>query len=215
MEKSQVAIIIPAFNEEDTIANVVVATQKYGIVIVVNDASTDNTKKIALKAGAILVDHQENLGYDEALNSGFKKASELQSDIAITFDADGQHDEQLLQDYISLIEQGFDVVIGVRNKFQRFAERVFSWVSKRKWNISDPLCGMKAYRMSVYKQLGHFDSYNSIGTELTIYTASHRGKIAQIEIRTKERKGKPRFGSGLRSNITIFRALWTSCRKYL
>lgn len=214
MGKYQVAIIIPAFNEKDTIANVVVAAKRYGTVIVVNDASTDDTKKVALKAGAILVDHQENLGYDGALNSGFKKASRLNFDVAITFDADGQHDAQLLQDYISLIEQGFDVVVGVRDKFQRFSEWVFSRVSSWRWKISDPLCGMKAYRMSLYRQLGYFDSYNSIGTELAIYAASRQDKIAQIDIRIKERKDRPRFGSGFRSNIIILRALWTSYRRY-
>jgi len=214
MDRSQVAIIIPAFNEESTIAEVVALVKGQGVVIVVNDASTDNTKEIAAKAGAILVNHFQNLGYDSALNSGFKKASELQLDVAITFDADGQHDEHLIENYVALIDQGFEVVVGARDRFQRFSERLFSIVSNWKWGIVDPLCGMKAYRMSIFKQLGHFDTYGSIGTELAIYAAHRSLKIAQQPIKIKERKDTPRFGGGFRSNIIILRALWLGCRRY-
>ena len=99
MDKSQVAIVIPAFNEESTISNVVQSVTQYGVVIVVNDTSTDKTEQMAEGAGAILVNHKENKGYDGALNSGFAKAKELNCDIVITFDADGQHNEEYIQEY--------------------------------------------------------------------------------------------------------------------
>ena len=88
MGKYKIAIIIPAFNEEVTIFRVVQSVRGYGEVIVVNDASTDETEKIAEKAGAILVNHKNNEGYDAALNSGFAKAGELNCDVVITFDAE-------------------------------------------------------------------------------------------------------------------------------
>ena len=85
MDKYQIAIVIPAFNEEATIFNVVQSVKKYGAVIVVDDASTDETKKIAKNAGAIVVSHQKNKGYDGALNSGFAKADELNYKAIIRF----------------------------------------------------------------------------------------------------------------------------------
>ena len=91
MDKYKVAIVIPAFNEEATISNVVQSVKEHGIVVVVNDASSDKTKQIAESAGAIVVSHKYNKGYDSALNSGFKRAEELNCDGVITFDADGEH----------------------------------------------------------------------------------------------------------------------------
>lgn len=214
MGKYKIAIIIPAFNEEVTIFRVVQSVRGYGEVIVVNDASTDETEKIAKKAGAILVNHKNNEGYDAALNSGFAKAGELNCDVVITFDADGQHNHRFIKEYIDLLEQGFKVVVGVRSKFQRVSEYIFSWISIWRWDIKDPLCGMKAYRVDVFNQLGYFDSYSSIGTELVIYAAYENIKIAQHPIKTKDRQDKPRFGNIFSSNTNILRSLWLGCRKY-
>jgi len=214
MDKYKVAIVIPAFNEEATIFNIVQSVKKYGIVVVVNDASNDKTKQLAEDAGAIVVSHNKNKGYDGALNSGFSKVKELNCDVIITFDADGQHNHESIKEYINLIEQGFDVVIGSRNKLQRGAEYIFSWVSTWRWGIKDPLCGMKAYRFDVFSQLGYFDSYGSIGTELAIYAAHKNIKIVQQSIKIEERQDRPRFGSSFSTNIVILRALWLGLRKY-
>jgi len=214
MGKYKIAIIIPAFNEEITIFRVVQSVRGYGQVIVVNDASTDETEKIAEKAGAILVNHKNNEGYDAALNSGFVKAGELNCDVVITFDADGQHNHRFIKEYIDLLEQGFKVVVGVRSKFQRVSEYIFSWISIWRWDIKDPLCGMKAYRVDVFNQLGYFDSYSSIGTELAIYAAYENINIAQHPIKIKNRQDKPRFGNMFSANINILRSLWLGFRKY-
>ena len=214
MDKYQVAIVIPAFNEASTIFDVVQSVKEYGVVIVVDDASTDNTRQLAVNAGAIVISHNKNKGYDEALNSGFSKAKELNCNVVITFDADGQHNQECIKEYIDLIEQGFDVVIGIRNKFQRVSEYIFSWVSIWRWGIKDPLCGIKAYRIEIFSQLGCFDSYGSIGTELAIYAAYKNIKIAQQSIKIEDRQDKPRFGNGFSANIIILRALWSGFRKY-
>ena len=214
MDKYQVVIVIPAFNEEATIYGVVQSVKKYGAVVVVNDASTDETKNLAERAGAILVNHTENKGYDEALNSGFIKAKELNCNVVITFDADGQHNQESIKNYIDLLGQGFDIVIGTRDKFQRISEYIFSWAAIWRWGVKDPLCGMKAYHINVFNQLGYFDSYGSIGTELTIYAAHQNIKIAQPPIKIKDRKDEPRFGGGFSANMIILRALWMGYRKY-
>jgi glycosyltransferase involved in cell wall biosynthesis len=214
MDKYQVAIVIPAFNEETTIFDIVQSVKEYGLVVVVNDASTDKTKQLAEDAGAIVVSHSKNKGYDGALNSGFSKASELNCDVVVTFDADGQHNQEYIKEYIDLIEQGFGVVIGTRNKLQRVAEYIFSWVATWRWGVKDPLCGMKAYRIDIFSQLGYFDSYGSIGTELAIYAAHKNIKIAQKSIKIEDRQDKSRFGSSFSANIVILRALWLGFKKY-
>jgi len=214
MDKHKVAIIIPALNEESTIAGVVKSVKKYGIVIVIDDFSSDNTLQEAISAGAVVINHKKNKGYDSALNSGFIKAKELDCKFVITFDADGQHSLESIEDYITLLKQGFVVIVGIRNKLQRVSEYIFSWVAFRRWGIKDPLCGMKAYHIDIFNQLGAFDSYRSIGTELAIFAANQNIKIAQQHIKTSDRKDNPRFGSRIFVNMIILRSLWIGFRKY-
>ena len=207
MDRSRVAVVIPALNESATIVDVVEAAGRYGVPIVVDDGSTDNTAALARQAGAVVVSHESNWGYDAALNSGFKKAAELGSDVIITVDADGQHDPSLIQKFIDSIDAGADVVTGIRSRRQRFAEHLFAWYTSFHFGIKDPLCGMKAYRTAVYEALGHFDSCGSVGTELMIFAAKHGYRLGQIEFEVRERKGQSRFGQILAGNYKIIRAM--------
>ena len=207
MEKCRVGVVIPALNESATIAGIVEAVGKYGVPIVVDDGSVDNTATLALESGAVVLVHEINRGYDVALNSGFKKAAELGSKIIITVDADGQHDPLLIQQFIDAIDQGADVVVGIRSRRQRFAEHFFAWYTCLRFGVKDPLCGMKAYRLSVYKALGHFDSYGSVGTELMIFAAKRKYHIRQIPFNVRERGGESRFGQMLSANYKIIRAM--------
>lgn len=207
MDRSRIAIVIPALNESATIADIVEAAGRYGVPIVVNDGSTDDTAELAKQAGAVVVSHDRNRGYDTALNSGFKKAVALGSEVIITVDADGQHDPSLLQKFIDQIEAGADVVVGIRSRRQRFAEHIFAWYASLRFGIEDPLCGMKAYRMAVYQALGHFDSYGSIGTELAIFASKKGCRLSQIPFEVRERKDQSRFGQALVGNCRIIRAI--------
>lgn len=206
MDRSRIAIVIPALNESATIADVVEAAGRYGVPIVVDDGSTDNTAELATQAGGVVASHEDNRGYDAALNSGFKKAAEMGSEIIITVDADGQHDPSLIQKFIEAIDAGADVVIGIRSRRQRLAEHLFALYTNLRFGIKDPLCGMKAYRTVVYKALGHFDSYESIGTELMIFAAMKGCQFSQISFDVRERKGRSRFGQKFAGNYKIFRA---------
>ena len=203
-------IVIPALNEAKTIGAIIASAFAYGMPIVVDDGSTDNTFELASSSGASVVRHSVNRGYDGALNSGFERALYLGCKYIITVDADGQHDPAILASFINELDKGADVVIGIRDKRQRLAEEIFAWVGYRNFGIKDPLCGMKGYRMAVYEELGHFDSYQSIGTELAIYAASSGKKISQIDIKTLEREDHPRFGKIFSANRVILRALWLS-----
>ena len=161
----EVAVIIPALNESSTIGDVVSAVKRYGTVYVVDDGSDDNTGEVAAEAGALVVTHSSNLGYDSALNSGFARAARDKVRFFVTVDADGQHKTQLLEEFILRLEEGFDVVLGERTSLPRFFEKVFSLFTRIKYSIKDPFCGMKGYSRPVYESLGHFDSYSSVGTE--------------------------------------------------
>lgn len=207
MERHRIGIVIPALNEQATITRVVASASLYGFVIVVDDGSIDETGALAAAEGATVVRHNVNLGYDEALNSGFARAAQMNCHYVVTLDADGQHDPARLLMFNRALEEGADIVIGIRDRCQRLAEYVFAWVGLRKWGIHDPLCGMKGYRVDLYKELGHFDSYSSIGTELAIYAAKARKKIIEIPIATSDRHDQPRFGRRFSANISILRAL--------
>jgi glycosyltransferase involved in cell wall biosynthesis len=208
MDRSRIALIIPALNEASSVGGVVTRSLAYGIPVVIDDASSDGTGEIAAAAGAQVVRHERNSGYDGALNSGFRHAAAAGFEWAITLDADGQHDPRTLEKFIDALAQGADVVIGIRDRQQRFAERVYAAYARIAWRIRDPLCGLKGYRLAVYRNHGCFDSCASIGTELAICAAAAGYHIRQVPVPTRDRNGTPRFSTGLKANWRILRALW-------
>lgn len=208
MERHRIGIVIPALNEAATICSVVANASIYGTSIVVDDGSSDGTGALATAAGAVVVRHDANRGYDKALDSGFKRADEMDCLYVITMDADGQHDPTILSAFIKALDSGADVVIGTRDRLQRMSEHLFAWVGKLAWGVDDPLCGMKAYRVEVYREMGYFDSCNSIGTELAVYAVKSDKRIAQLPIKTRQRTDAPRFGGRYSANKRILRALF-------
>jgi glycosyltransferase involved in cell wall biosynthesis len=204
--KPELAIVIPAWNEAATIGPVVAKVSGIGRVIVVDDGSSDNTGEIARASGAEIVVHAKNEGYDRALDSGFRRAAELECGYVITLDADGQHPEEMIAAYLTHLEGGSDLVLGVRARFQRLGERVFAFLTRSVFGIDDPLCGMKGYRMALYRELGHFDSYGSVGTELMLHSVQRGARFVQLPFKTRERRDAPRFGRILLANIKIMRA---------
>lgn len=207
MDRSRIGVVIPALNESATISAVVEAASTYGVTIVVNDGSSDNTAELGRRAGAEVVTHERNRGYDAAINSGFERAAAIGVEVIITLDGDGQHDSSIIQKFVAQIEAGADVVIGIRSRRQRFAEHLFAWYTTARFGIKDPLCGMKAYKMAVYREMGHFDSYGSVGTELMLFAAKRKYRIAQIPFNTRERVGLSRFGQRISGNYKLLRAL--------
>jgi len=201
-------LVIPALNESATIAAVVAGAVQYGVPIVVDDGSTDDTGARAEAAGAIVVRHPLNRGYDVAINSGFIRAEELGCQYVVTLDADAQHDPTTVAKFVMELEAGADVVVGHRDRRARIGELLFAIVATVRFGMRDPLCGMKAYRLSIWKELGHFDSYGSVGTELALYAARRGKRITQLPVPTRDRVDSPRFGRRFRANHRILRALW-------
>jgi len=207
MKPERVAIVVPAFNESEAIAAVVTAISVFGTVIVVNDGSTDNTVRLARAAGALVVSHAVNRGYDAALASGLAKAVAEEFDFAITVDGDGQHEPAHIESLLRELLDGADLVVGIRRRFQRVSETLFAGLATVLWGISDPLCGMKGYRLSKLKGVGRLCSYPSIGTELAIRAARSGWNIREVPVTTRDRQGRSRFGEGFYANWLIFRAM--------
>jgi glycosyltransferase involved in cell wall biosynthesis len=207
MDGSRVVVVIPALNEALEIGRVILSVVPYAEVIVVDDGSSDDTALIAKNAGAFMVVHNRRMGYDAAIESGLFRSIELGFDFAITMDGDGQHIPEKIKIFKQKLTGGADLVIGVRDKHQRYAEVIFSLVGKYFWGINDPLCGMKGYRLKLLSELGYFDSYKSIGTEYAIRSAKLGYIIEQVPLETRERRGTSRFGTGLGANWKILKAL--------
>ncbi|WP_333874411.1 glycosyltransferase family 2 protein [Methylobacter sp.] len=214
MERSRIAIIVPALNEAATIGAVLARVKEYGLPIVVDDGSSDATAALAREAGAEVVTHQQNRGYDGALNSGFARAAALGCAYAITIDADGQHNPAQLQELIAYLNQDYELVLGVRDRYQRIGEVIFAYCTKCLWNISDPLCGMKGYSLDLFNKAGHFDSFQSIGTELAVRSLVNGCRYIEMPILTRDRQDEPRFARKFAANYKILRAMTILVLRY-
>lgn len=203
----KIAIIIPAYNESSTIISVVSSVSMYGHPIVVNDGSTDNTEKLAASAGALVISLDKNQGYDSALSTGIAMAIEKDFDYAITIDADGQHNPSIIMKFVDKLTNNTDLVVGVRDTFQRPSEFLFARITKLLWGLSDPLCGMKGYRLSKLRLFDCLCSYNSVGTELTIRALRSGWIFQEVSIETSVRTDKSRFGSGFYANLKVLKAI--------
>lgn len=107
--------LIPAYNEEQTIAEVLKSARDHvDRVIVVDDGSQDRTGQIAASHGAILVQHVINRGLGAAIGTGFAAAQKINADVVVTLDADGQHEAHEIPNFIRAIQEGADMVIGSR-----------------------------------------------------------------------------------------------------
>ena len=149
----EIIFLIPAFNEEKNLKKVILQFQKKGKILVVDDGSVDNTKNIAKKYADYYLKNNYNKGYDYSLQRGLKFISRrLKSHkFVITIDGDGQHQYAEVS-RILLGLKNHDVVIGNRNLFNRSIENKISIMSKLKFNIKDPLSGMKGYRIEMLEK---------------------------------------------------------------
>jgi len=109
----RIITIIPAYNEEDAIGNVVNGVNKYSDILVVDDGSTDETSFLAVNAGAKIVKHAKNMGKGAAIKTGLEYALDNDYDLMILLDGDGQHNPQCIPRLLDGMN-GVDVLIGSR-----------------------------------------------------------------------------------------------------
>ncbi len=192
----EIVIGIPAFNEEKNIAAIILKLKKItNTIIVCNDGSSDLTNKIAEELGAIVINHSKNLGYGAAIRSIFLKAKEMNSDILVTFDADGQHRiEDIKQVIQPIIENKTDIVIGSRflNKeenevpeYRKVGIKIITKVTNVSINqkITDSQSGFRAYSKQVLEKLSPSDVGMGISTEILIKSSKMGFKILEVPIK--------------------------------
>lgn len=116
MKSKKKCVVIPVFNEEHTISKTLKDVSKYvDKIIVVDDGSTDNTSNIIKGKKVILIKHLVNLGQGAALQTGFEYVKQIDSDIIVTFDADGQHKASEIPKMIQpILEEKTDITLGSR-----------------------------------------------------------------------------------------------------
>ena len=191
----KVTIGIPAFNEEKNIAKIIVKLKKiYDEIIVCNDGSADLTGEIAENLGAIVINHKQNLGYGAGINSIIKKSKEIDTDILVTFDADGQHKVEDVKKVIEPIKNGdADLVIGSRflsktkekiPEYRKIGINIITKVTNAglKKKITDSQSGFRAYSKDLISKLDISDMGMGISTEILIKTNSLGFRIAEIPI---------------------------------
>ena len=202
---SELAIIILAFNEEKNLKDVINKAKKYGIVIVVNDGSTDQTKNIAQDNANFIINNLQNFGYDVSIKKGFEFAITKNFKYLITIDGDNQHPIEKIPFFIKSLKQGKSIVVGNRDLKPRYLEKIFSFLSFNLWGIKDPMCGMKAFRIEHVKSIRTLYSYNSIGTEIMFQVLKNFSSYENIDIKISNRKGKSKFGYSIKLNILIIK----------
>ena len=194
-----VVVGIPAYNEEKTIARVVLGAQKHShIVVVCDDGSDDLTGEIAERLGAVVVCHGKNLGYGAALQSLFKRARELKADVLVTLDSDGQHDPAQIPLLVEPIEQRLaDVVLGSRfmdqngtadmPAYRQLGVKVITKLSNGsgKNGVSDSQSGFRAYSKHALERLSMQEDGMSASIELLRAINKNGLKVCEVPISCK------------------------------
>ena len=190
----KITVGIPAFNEEKNIASIISRLKVFtDSIIVCDDGSSDMTAKIAEDMGAILVKHPKNLGYGAAIRTIFLKAKELESDVLVTIDGDGQHQIMDVEKILKPIEKNqADIVIGSRfldkksdvPKYRELGINVITKVTNVsiKNKITDAQSGLRAYSNKVLSEIAPSDSGMGISTEILIKSSSKGLRIVEVPI---------------------------------
>ena len=192
----RVIVGIPAFNEEKNIASLITQLKEItDEIIVCNDGSTDSTSKIAEELGAIVINHEKNLGYGAAIRSIFLKSKNLDGDVLVTIDADGQHRVDDVNKVINPIINGeSDLVIGSRfldesekevPKYRKVGIKVITKVTNAtiKKQLTDSQSGFRAYSKNVIKELNPSELGMGISTEILIKASSKNFRISEVPIK--------------------------------
>jgi len=187
---------IPAFNEEKNIAAIITKLADItDTIIVCNDGSSDLTSDIAEKMGAFVINHEKNLGYGAAIRSIFLKAKELDGDILVTFDADGQHRIEDIEKVTKpIIDQEVDLVIGSRfldesenevPQYRKVGIKVITKITNAsiKKQLTDSQSGFRAYSKKVLVELNPSELGMGISTEILIKASSKNFRITEVPIK--------------------------------
>ena len=197
--KSDLLIIIPAYNEEENIENVVSFIQKkyseYDY-IVVNDGSKDHTAGICKKNGYELLNLPVNLGLAGAFQAGLKYAYTKGYSYAIQFDADGQHRPEFIEPMLERIKEGYDIVIGSRfittkkgSSLRMIGSKMITVAIKLTTGVrvADPTSGMRMFSKNMIEEFAKNLNYGP-EPDTVSYLLKNGAKVSEVPVIMDERQ---------------------------
>ena len=190
-----ITIGIPAYNEEKNISGIIKKLQKItNKIIVCDDGSSDSTAKIAKEMGALVVQHETNLGYGSAIRSIFLKAREDKSEFLITLDSDGQHRIEDIPAILTPLKTGkADLVIGSRflnndginvPSYRKAGIKILTKLANTslEQNITDSQSGFRGYSNQVIQNITPSESGMGVSNEILIKASKQGLKIVEVPI---------------------------------
>lgn len=193
-------ILIPAYNEaeniERVIQNLIGHYPQYDYVVI-NDGSTDATRKICAGNHYNLLDLPVNLGLAGAIRAGMRYANYYGYDYVLQLDGDGQHDPEYIQDMTEEMEKtGCDIVIGSRFKEEHkpVSSRMIGsqiltaaiWITTGGTYISDATSGMRLFNKKMIKRFG-YDMHYGPEPDTLAYLLNCGIQIREVQVRMRER----------------------------
>ena len=187
---------IPAYNEENTISDLVKSAKKFvDKVIVCDDGSTDDTLNNAKLAGAEIISHKKNQGYGAAITSLFDYCRMQNADVMITLDGDGQHDPNQIPILLDTISQhSVDVVLGSRfldnnTDTPGYRKRGIKIITSAAnfgadFKVSDAQSGFRAYSKSAINAIHPTEQGMAVSTEILLKISNKGLSLAEVPITT-------------------------------
>lgn len=220
--RREVCAVIPCFNEERTIGEVVRHVRRHlDLCIVIDDCSRDKTGETAARAGARLVRLETNLGKGMALRQGFALAAASGMLAAVTLDGDGQHDPEEIPRFLDAFQHGnLDIVLGNRMRdpagmpwVRRCTNHFASWCVTRMAGvpIHDSQVGFRLIRLDTWQSLPLDGKRFDLESEILIKAGRQGARIGSVPIRTIYRGTEESKISPLLDTLRFFRVLW-QCR---
>ena len=208
MPEHDIVILIPCFNEEKTILRVSKMAKKFADIVVADDSSSDNTKKILRKNKINFFSNQINQGYEKNLITGFKYifSKYKRKKYILTFDADGEFLPEGIKKLILFTKKSnSDVVIGQRSKFNRLSENFLDYIFFKKYKIKDPVSGLKIYKINFLKKIIKNLSHSMFLVDIVCLSKKMNLNVKNTEVLVKKRLDKSRVGNYLISNLKILK----------
>lgn len=216
--KEKILVIIPAYNEEECIINVVGNLCKnypqYDYVVI-NDGSKDNTAAICREHNYHLIDLPVNLGLAGAFQTGMKYAYKHDYGYAIQFDADGQHLPEYIESMKEELDKGYDIVIGSRfveqkktHSMRMLGSNLISFAIHMSTGkkVMDPTSGMRMYNQ---KMICKFANSMNFGPEPdTISHLIRNGvRISEVQVQMCERIAGESYLKPLKATLYMIRMM--------
>jgi len=219
--KEFIVLGIPAYNEEKTIAKIIVQAKKFvDHIIVCDDGSNDMTFDISKSLGVDTIKHESNKGKGMALKSIFKKALEISADVLITIDADDQHDPNEIPKFLDCFKNDdVDVVNGSRfinseksmPKHRAFGNKILTSMTNIniKNRLTDTQSGFRCYNSNALQSITITQSGMGVDSEIVIDLDKKNFKIIEIPISVRYYQ-TPRSRSALQHGGGVFMGLLKS-----